>query len=301
MADPEFNPELTIGPALIGAMIASFLFGCAVLQTYGYYRHFSSDPKVLKGLVAAVMLLTLGHIICVMSWMWSLVVTAFGEPNEITIFSKPRTGSIVLTPFISMLSQSFFIFRLFRLSHNIWLLLLCAILVVINLVGTLLNAVKTVDQSLLSDSPNSPSWLTVLILACGGACDLIITTGLVYNLRVRQSTSKSQLYRAANLFDKLTLWAIETGLITSITALVVLVFYCFMRDTFTWIGAFTMFAEIYANTLLAALNSRTAVRRHTFVLTNFKREPSGEIQVSNPDSDGLQQLKGTVTPTADVV
>ncbi|KAF8839771.1 hypothetical protein BDN67DRAFT_729007 [Paxillus ammoniavirescens] len=251
MTDPDFNAGLTIGPALVGAMTTSFLFGCAILQTYGYYRHFPSDPKVLKGLVAALILLTFGHIVCIMTWLWSLIVSSFGEPNEITIFSRPRTASVVLTPFIAILSQSFFVFRLFRLSHSYSLLLLCAFLSVLNIVGTLINAAKTLDHSLMfGGSSDEPSWLTVLTVACGGACDLIITTGLVYNLRVQQSTSK--LAQTANLFDKLTLWTIETGLVTSIATLLVIIFYCLMRNTFTWIGAFTVLADIYANTLLAA-------------------------------------------------
>ncbi|KIK97580.1 hypothetical protein PAXRUDRAFT_10099 [Paxillus rubicundulus Ve08.2h10] len=305
MADPDFNSGLTIGPALVGAMTASFLFGCAVLQTYGYYRHFPSDPKVLKGLVAALILLTFGHITCIMTWMWSLVVSSFGEPDEITIFSRPRTASVILTPFIAILSQSFFVFRLFRLSHSFSLLLLCAFLSVLNIAGTLVNAAKILDHSLVSSGRlNAPSWLTVLTVACGGACDLIITMGLVYNLRIQQSTSKlpqqalsSQLYRTANLFDKLTLWTIETGLVTSIATLLIIIFYCLMRHTFAWIGAFTVLADVYANTLLAALNSRTAVRKHTFVLENFRRNAPDTTQVPYPED--LLPPDGTLT--ADVV
>ncbi|KIJ62688.1 hypothetical protein HYDPIDRAFT_30280 [Hydnomerulius pinastri MD-312] len=255
MADHNVTPELTVGPALVGGMIASCLFGCAVLQVHGYYRHFPSDPKVLKALVMVVMTLTLGHVICVMAWMWALTVSAFGNPDKITIYSTPRAANVILTPFICILSQSFFIFRLFRMSRSFWLLSLCAVLSLLNLAGTLVIAIKALNQSLVTNGFNTPDWLTVLAMVCGTTCDLIITTGLVYTLQQQRSTSKWP--HMANLFDKLTLWTIETGLITSITALLVIIYYCFLRDTFTWAAAYTVLAggEISSVPLLAKVSS----------------------------------------------
>lgn len=48
----SFNAEVTLGPALVGTTAASCLFGCSVIQTYGYYKRFPSDFPILKSLVS---------------------------------------------------------------------------------------------------------------------------------------------------------------------------------------------------------------------------------------------------------
>ena len=46
------NAEVTLGPALLGTTVASCLFGCSLIQTYGYYKRFPSDFPILKSLVS---------------------------------------------------------------------------------------------------------------------------------------------------------------------------------------------------------------------------------------------------------
>ncbi|KAI5981893.1 hypothetical protein F5J12DRAFT_951089 [Pisolithus orientalis] len=105
MSSSSFNAELTLGPALVGTTLASCLFGCSVIQTFGYYRRFPSDSTIIKTLVGTIMLLTLAHIVCVIYWTWIVTVTAFGKPNEVTIFTPSRGANLVITPFICYLVQ----------------------------------------------------------------------------------------------------------------------------------------------------------------------------------------------------
>jgi hypothetical protein len=47
---------VTIGPAVVGTMIASYLFGCSTMQTYTYYKRFPGDRRIFKILVRHVCL-----------------------------------------------------------------------------------------------------------------------------------------------------------------------------------------------------------------------------------------------------
>ncbi|KAI6021260.1 hypothetical protein EDC04DRAFT_379116 [Pisolithus marmoratus] len=173
---------------------------------------------VLKALVAAVMLLTFAHIVCVVYWTWIMTVTSFGKPDEITIFTSSRAANLVITPFICYLVQLFFGFRLFRFSGS-WLLAgICSVLGGISFVGALVDAARVINWQSLGTNMDALYWLTILTLVSGATCDLIITAGLAFHLRKQRALTK--ISRTIDLLDKLTVWSIETGLVTSINAVV---------------------------------------------------------------------------------
>ncbi|KAI6165310.1 hypothetical protein EDD17DRAFT_1754520 [Pisolithus thermaeus] len=207
MSSSDFNAELTLGPALIGTTLASYLFGCSVIQACGYYRRFPLDSRVLKTLqVATVMMLTLAHIVCVVYWTWIITVSAYGKPNEVTIFTPSRGANLVITPFICFLVQLFFAFRLFRFSGSWLLAIICVILSGISFIGTLVDATRALNRQSMAGNMNAQYWLTILALVSGATCDLIIAAGLVFHLRKQRALTK--LSRTINLVDKLTIWSI---------------------------------------------------------------------------------------------
>lgn len=288
MSSGDFNAELTLGPALIGTTLASYLFGCSVIQACGYYRRFPSDSTVLKTLVTTVMSLTLAHIVCVIWWTWMITVSSYGKPNEITIFTPSRGANLVITPFICYLVQLFFAFRLFRFSGSWFLAGICFIFGGISFVGTLVDAARALNRYSMGGDMNAQYWLTILTLVSGATCDLIITAGLVFHLRKQRALTK--MSRTINLLDKLTIWSIETGLVTSINAILVTVFFSVQRTTFIWSALYIVLADVYTNTFLAALNSRASHIEHHItqgpVLSTFVAQaviPNGSCDVASSD------------------
>lgn len=250
---------------MVGSMIASYLFGCSTLQTYTYYRRFPCDRRVFRILVATVMTLTFAHIICIMYWTWTLTVSGCENPDGVTIFSNSRDANLILTPLISTFVQAFFIYRLFKFSGSKTLAAFCGILSMLNLTGTLVDASTALGISTDRTAKNARNWLTILTLVAAAVCDLVISIGLVYFLqRERRRTKAHQIH---NIADRLTRWAIETGLATSMSAVLVIVFFCAMRNTFLWTAVYDVLADVYTNSLLAALNSRKSTRiRDTCVI-----------------------------------
>ncbi|KAG2118298.1 hypothetical protein DEU56DRAFT_865878 [Suillus clintonianus] len=269
---------ITIGPAVVGSMIASYLFGCSTMQTYTYYKRFPGDRRIFQILVAVVMVLTFAHIICVMYWTWTMTVTGCQNPDGVTIFSSSRDANLILTPLISTLVQMFFIYRLFKFSGSKTLAAFCGILSTLNLAGTLVDAAKALSISADRTAQNARNWLTILTLVSAAVCDLVITIGLVYFLQRERRRSKAQ--QTHNIADRLTLWAIETGLATSMSAVLVIVFFCAMRNSFLWTAIYDVLADVYTNSLLAALNSRRTTRIRDTRVVEF---PTSHDTL--PDSD----------------
>ncbi|KAG2136694.1 hypothetical protein DEU56DRAFT_737108 [Suillus clintonianus] len=204
--------SLTIGPAVVGCMIASCLFGSSIIQTYTYYKSFPADRRMFQVLVRKFLMLTFAHIVCIMYWTWILTVTGFENISGETIFDGPRNANLILTPLISTLVQMFFIYRLFKFSGSKIIAASCIVLSMMNLVGTLTDASKAINHSANRAAENAEEWLTILTLVAAAVCDLIITIGLVYFIqRERRQTKVRQTH---NIVDRLTLWAVKTGLAT---------------------------------------------------------------------------------------
>jgi hypothetical protein len=93
----------------------------------------------------------------------------------------------------NLFAQMFFIYRLFKFSESKTIAAFCGILSMLNLTGTLVDAVKALSISTNRTSQNSRDWLTILTLVASAVCDLITTIGLVYVLqRERRRTENHQ-------------------------------------------------------------------------------------------------------------
>ncbi|KAG1783014.1 hypothetical protein EV702DRAFT_1059582 [Suillus placidus] len=64
-----------------------------------------------------------------------------------------------------------------------------------------------------------------------------------------------------SMTDRLVLWTMETGLIASLVAVLVMSFFLAMKNNYIWIGLYAILASVNANSLLASLNGRLMFRK----------------------------------------
>ncbi|KAJ6581987.1 hypothetical protein B0H19DRAFT_1229161 [Mycena capillaripes] len=87
MASPAAPPALvldgTLGVMQIGLVVATWLFGIETLQAFNYYRDFSNDRKVIKGLVGGIWLIEVAHTLVSWHTMYILMVTFYGKPQHL--------------------------------------------------------------------------------------------------------------------------------------------------------------------------------------------------------------------------
>jgi len=72
--------------------------------------------------------------------------------------------------------------------------------------------------------------------------------------------SRTGFQRTDNLITTLMLYAINTGLLTSICATIAVIAFATMPVNFVWLAFFWCLGKFYVNSLLATLNSREALR-----------------------------------------
>jgi len=85
--------------------------------------------------------------------------------------------------------------------------------------------------------------------------DISIAASLVYLLR----GSRSGFKQTQSMVNKLIMFSINTGLVTSICAIMAFVSVLAWPDTFLYIALYLLISRLYANSLLATLNARASL------------------------------------------
>ncbi|KAF8438515.1 hypothetical protein L210DRAFT_3544247 [Boletus edulis BED1] len=104
-------------------------------------------------------------------------------------------------------------------------------------------------------SSNLSPWL-VTWLGGNVVCDLAITTCMILSLR----PSNSHFSSNKSTLVKLTRLTIETGLVTSVAALLELILGVVFPSSYIHIAVLLPISKLYANCLLASLNFRLVLR-----------------------------------------
>ncbi|KAJ7835996.1 hypothetical protein B0H13DRAFT_2369045 [Mycena leptocephala] len=276
----------TMGYMLLGVIMSAILYGISLLQTLFYFTRqrlvlacptnnlwftgYDRDPVYLKALVAATVFLDTLHLSFVIHTMYHYLGITAG------------------------LVQSFYAYRIWRMSHRNVLLTGAILLLVVATAtcGTarVVLALKAgTYENLLAISP-----LTLSINALSTAVDVIITSTLCFMLHRTRPAS----LRTETMINRLILFTINTGLLTSLCAVASLisVTHRITNDVGLRLVLFLHWAALF-NALLASLNARDIIRGHiNDVDTNFKS------QTYHPRSEFSREVittrgQGTAGPT----
>ncbi|KAF7981898.1 hypothetical protein HWV62_31487 [Athelia sp. TMB] len=97
----------------------------------------------------------------------------------------------------------------------------------------------------------------------GAVSDLFLAATLCVLLH----RSRSGIKNTDNLLNKLILFSVSTGLLTSLCALASLIAILAAPSTFIYIAFFFNIGRLYSNTMLAVLNARNSLRKDTAIST----------------------------------
>ncbi|KAJ7118435.1 hypothetical protein C8R43DRAFT_1036276 [Mycena crocata] len=252
---PSFNPDTTLGFLEIGILLSYALFGLTTAQTYTYYKRFPNDSVILKLLVAFIWLCELGHAISIGHTLYVLTISDYGQPQPMTV-PQSFFVALIFSGIIGSSVQLFFAHRVFQISRTPYIPVFCGALSVSRLVGTLVLAGYAFSVDFTGYLARF-GWLLNAVWSISAANDVLIAGTLAFYLyRARFDAQK----RTVVLLDKLIAWSIETGALTSAVNIVILASYLRMANTYLWLALFVITARLFANSLLASLNSRHTIR-----------------------------------------
>ncbi|KAJ6580826.1 hypothetical protein B0H19DRAFT_485668 [Mycena capillaripes] len=253
----SFNPDSTLGAMLIGVLVSYVLFGVTTTQVYIYSSRFPNDSRKIKLLVALVWFCELGHVICIGHTLYTLVITDIVHPGNISAMPQSLNASTLFNAVVATCVQGFLSFRIYRLWKRLYIPLLTWTLSFLFMGAT--AVVFTVGMQAIPFQMFEARWGWLLdsLWSVAAANDLIIALTLVYWL-VRGRDDSDQI--RTPVIDKLIMWTIETGLITSAAAVLNLACFVTMKQNLIWIAWYVVTARLYSNSFLASLNSRATLR-----------------------------------------
>ncbi|KAK0449639.1 uncharacterized protein EV420DRAFT_1565178 [Desarmillaria tabescens] len=255
-----------VGSLEIGVFFNLILMGAALVQGTTYFRRCGRDLWVFKLLVT----------LCFDSGSRALAMLRFYRYTTLLVIiadvadpRKPRSSYFlasvaIVEPLSTASSPGFVLFpRLPSLRQQIQLAVVMSLLVAFRLsVGIFLG------YRAVRDVPMEPAfmvfqrrwdWLLTSGFAVGALADLMIACTLCYH--VNQLASPLVMETSGGVLNGIFLRSLQTGLITSLASVTVLICFQTMQDTFAWIGVYIVLGKLYSNALLSSLNARHSYRR----------------------------------------
>ncbi|KAF7350343.1 hypothetical protein MVEN_01339000 [Mycena venus] len=315
MDSASVNLNSTLGVLQIGVLATYVLFGVVTAQAYIYYSRFPDDSPKLKALVAFIWVCEVAGTLCLGHTIYTYTISDYMRPE---VLSQTLPSLAVATFFESIVEacvQGFFAYRIYAFAKTIYIPILIWIMTLLQLLGCTVTFVKALHMIALARFEADLRWLLLSMWSLISANDLLITVSLVTVLITRRTYAQK---RTLTLVNKLVVWTIETGMLTSLMAILILVCVCLsvllvsadlnvphflkfmaMKDNLIWLALTAIESKMYSNSFLASLNSRTTLRALNEVSLpslNFvtaTQSPSVNVViVSTHDVDGEESALG---------
>ncbi|CAA7271867.1 unnamed protein product [Cyclocybe aegerita] len=238
MDTPEFNVHRTLGALNVGAIVSCFLFGVATVQGYLYYTRYQRDRRMLKALVA--------------------FVCHFGNVDAMLRPPGSLYLAVILSGLIAPVVQMFFAERLRVVSGGRVLIpLICWTLSLVRFAMSLVTGIKAYRLTTIWEFTAEWKWLMTTLLCIGAAVDILVAVSLCYYLREKRDQSGRETRMK---IQKVMMWSIETGLVTSVAGITIVICFLEMPTNLSWLAIFMVMARLFSNSLFASLNARIFIR-----------------------------------------
>jgi len=292
MVLPHIDITSTFGAILIGSFIATMLYGLTTLQTYLYYVYYPKDSRSTKALVAIIWVLDTLHAAFMAYSVYFYLVISYFNPALLAVGHWSLFLSIAFNTVIACIVQIFFLVRIHQLcsiKYRWWVTSLIGFIVLAHFafgVETVVfmfikrDLAKLSEISLIAATP----FAIFAVLS-----DIMIAGALCYLLH----DSRSGFKRTDTIISILIIYAINRCLLTSVVAVVEVIVYCTLPKSLWFLAIDFFIGKLYANSLLATLNSRAAIRAANPTTINSIRLSELEFNSSN-STETKPQARGLV-------
>ncbi|CAE6426753.1 unnamed protein product [Rhizoctonia solani] len=242
--------DLLLGPILLGTIVNIWLYGIMTIQTTMYYVAFPRDHRWIKILVAYMFTVDTLNSIFNIGLVWKYTITLFGDYERIQTSSWWFNVEPVMTVMISSATQSFFAWRIAKLTGHAWMGWAIAFSALVQFFGGTATSIGTfiVRDFARFQELRVPViiWLTLSALT-----DVVITGILSWYLH----THRTGFSKTDDVITRLVRLTVQTGLITTVWATTdLLVYLCWSSNMHVFFQL--PLCKLYTNSLMSTLNAR---------------------------------------------
>ncbi|KAI0791747.1 hypothetical protein C8Q75DRAFT_51550 [Abortiporus biennis] len=255
---PVVHLDNTLGAELVGALVATFLSGIGTLQTYIYFLNTGKHDSIwFRLFIAFLWVMDITLLIFATNATYTTLVTGFGD---FVTLSKIKWGSsafLIASVTVEWMIRLVFIHRVWKLCNKLYVAIFLAILNCLVFAVGLVNGIKFAligDFLLLSEMEWICEWLFIMQVIT----DTLIAVAMCFLLwsmknRVSQIRTRSQI-------DMLIHYSVNTGIVTSVFAIAVLITHMTMPTNLVYGGIYFTLPKVYHNAIMGLLNARSYIR-----------------------------------------
>ncbi|SJL02781.1 uncharacterized protein ARMOST_06117 [Armillaria ostoyae] len=266
----------TVGAFEIAVTIASLLFGVLCVQVWKYSNDYQRDPWYMKALVATIFVGNLFHQLCLNHSLYSYTVTHWGDIDVLVSIPWSFLGLVTASGFVAFMVQSFYVYRIWRLSNGNYLLT-CP-LAAISVAEFIVN-MYAVDGARRITVYTDQVKIKPYLLAYNalGAVEDCLLAGTMMLLLLK---SRTRFKKTNTMITRLMMYCVNTGIFTSMAALLTIItlaiwdetmidhpfYFALPRRSITFYSIYvrlTLASPVYGASLFGLLNARNDIRNGT--------------------------------------
>ncbi|KAH9849122.1 hypothetical protein C2E23DRAFT_401022 [Lenzites betulinus] len=247
----------TLGALLLGTCFGFMLYGVMLYQAYRYYQLYPKDRFMLKLLVTVIVITESLHMSIWAIGCYEYLVANYFNPAYAAETHWFMQTLVVFTDASVLVCQLFYTARIYYFGPE-WrcrIPAFVALIIQLSFVGWTFAAVAKVYQAKSAEEFSHSTWYVSVCFGHAVVCDVVLAGALVYILHNNRTGMKN----TDNILDKLIVYAINTGVLTTIFGLLVFVFSVVYPTNFIYAGISVAGVKLYSNSVLAMLNSRKSL------------------------------------------
>ncbi|KAF8319963.1 hypothetical protein DL93DRAFT_2074274 [Clavulina sp. PMI_390] len=244
------------GGSFVGNLITAICFGAVSVQAMVYFATFPKDPLYTRLTVLFLWYVVQAfQVACVTESLWYYFIASYRNPFallngnwELSIYqlsSVLQSGTV----------QAFFAYRVYQLSNSWAFGITVGLFALVQFVFGMIVSVKANIILSFLEIVAQIRWLVTLWLGIQSAADMVIALSMVYLLQQRRTGFKT----TDSMLNLMTVWTVNTGLLTAIISIVVLIFFALYGFHFVVLSLGLPMGGFYSFTMLANLHSRSHI------------------------------------------
>ncbi|KAJ4470872.1 hypothetical protein J3R30DRAFT_1132393 [Lentinula aciculospora] len=252
---PDIRP--TLGAVVAGCMVAVGLSAVLGFQTFLYFRIFPSDSPRYKILVGWIWITDSVHTVLVCTTVWQYLIVNFENLGIVTKIYPTVAIIVIMTAVITLSVNSFYGWRIHKMSkHNWWLTGPIVFLSIARVGLAFTTAAEMMMTKTLSEFSNKFRILFTSGLFVSAVTDIIVSVARYYYLR----TLKQGYLPTQEVVDAVVVFTINDGFLTCTVVIASIACWLGMPHNFVYLGIYFTISKFYSNSVLATLNLRNWYR-----------------------------------------
>ncbi|VDC07367.1 unnamed protein product [Peniophora sp. CBMAI 1063] len=253
------DPRSSIGPYIIGCSFNWLLMGTLLVQLYAYdkERKRLGDSRWLRSLVVFVTCMDIAQTVVTTRDLWHFAIDSWGDYDAL---SQLTWGEALISPFAGCAALAVQLFYAWILRAFACVIIMLSLMQFIaSLHGTVFSLIKYVKHDNLSYLSTRTANIDIYVWLCGSFTgDIVISSCMVWLLH--RAKSQTIWPQSQTLYDRLIIHSVQTGLVSTTAAGLVLVLW--KINNRYYVAAGIIIGKLYSNSLLSTLNGRASRRQH---------------------------------------